>query len=108
MAASNPPPPHPPPPPPPPPPPTFFFPFCIALPKHPNLVQLLGFCETEEHVFLVYDFMAGGNLQKRLKAKPPLPWSDRIGIALGVARGLAYLHLAAARVHRDGMQRKND
>jgi serine/threonine protein kinase len=64
-------------------------------------VQLLGVCETPEAVYLVYDYMAGGDLETRLACRPPLSWSQRLAIAYGIARGIAYLHLAAARVHRD-------
>ncbi|KAG2252334.1 hypothetical protein Bca52824_082470 [Brassica carinata] len=34
--------------------------------RHPNLVRLLGYCRHKEHLYLVYDFMPNGSLDKYL------------------------------------------
>ncbi|XP_068649115.1 probable receptor-like protein kinase At5g20050 [Aristolochia californica] len=64
---------------------------------HNNLVRLLGFCFQQSKRALVYEFMENGSLEKHIhrKNKPPLErlsWSQLHDIALGTARGIAYLH----------------
>ncbi|MED6196152.1 hypothetical protein PIB30_044651 [Stylosanthes scabra] len=64
---------------------------------HVNVVRLLGFCADGFHRALVYDLFPNGSLQKFLA--PPdnrdffLGWVKLQRIALGVAKGLEYLHL---------------
>ncbi|XP_042019675.1 serine/threonine-protein kinase RIPK-like [Salvia splendens] len=61
--------------------------------KHPHLVKLLGYCCEDEHRLLVYEYMARGNLENQLfRRYTLLAWETRIKIALGAARGLAFLH----------------
>uniref|UniRef100_A0A7N0VIH1 non-specific serine/threonine protein kinase n=1 Tax=Kalanchoe fedtschenkoi TaxID=63787 RepID=A0A7N0VIH1_KALFE len=60
---------------------------------HPNLVKLIGYCIEDDHRLLVYEFMTRGSLENHLFRRAiPLPWSNRIKIALGAAKGLAFLH----------------
>ncbi|GMP60173.1 hypothetical protein CsSME_00023154 [Camellia sinensis var. sinensis] len=60
---------------------------------HPNLVKLIGYCIEDDHRLLVYEFMTRGSLENHLFRRTiPLPWSNRIKIALGAAKGLAILH----------------
>ncbi|KAJ6802680.1 putative receptor-like protein kinase isoform X1 [Iris pallida] len=60
---------------------------------HPNLVKLIGYCIEDDQRLLVYEFMARGSLENHLFRRAlPLPWSSRIKIATGAAKGLAFLH----------------
>lgn len=61
---------------------------------HVHLVRLCGFCTEGSHRLLVYEFLANGSLDKCLfgGGKKLLDWNTRYQIALGTARGLAYLH----------------
>ncbi|XP_022144967.1 probable serine/threonine-protein kinase PIX7 [Momordica charantia] len=60
---------------------------------HPNLVKLIGYCNEDDQRLLVYEFMSRGSLENHVfRRTVPLPWSNRIKIALGAAKGLAFLH----------------
>lgn len=60
---------------------------------HPNLVKLIGYCIEDDQRLLVYEFMTRGSLENHLFRRTiPLPWSNRIKIAIGAAKGLAFLH----------------
>ncbi|KAJ3695480.1 hypothetical protein LUZ60_000857 [Juncus effusus] len=60
---------------------------------HPNLVKLIGYCIEDDQRLLVYEFMARGSLENHLFRRAfPLSWSSRMKIALGAAKGLAFLH----------------
>nr|GMD24690.1 serine/threonine-protein kinase PBS1 [Ipomoea batatas] len=74
---------------------------------HPNLVSLIGYCADGKQRFLVYEYMHKGNLQDHLNGigEVKMEWPLRLKVALGAARGLAYLHSSSAVgipiVHRD-------
>ncbi|KAI8566953.1 hypothetical protein RHMOL_Rhmol02G0082900 [Rhododendron molle] len=61
--------------------------------RHVNLVMLKGFCARGRQLFLVYEYMNQGSLDQVLFGNGyVLEWEERFKIALGTARGLAYLH----------------
>ncbi|KAM2046838.1 hypothetical protein ACFX1T_005580 [Malus domestica] len=64
----------------------------IGRTSHRNLVQLLGFCDEGEHRMLVYEFMSNGSLASFVFGESRPKWFQRRHIALGIARGLLYLH----------------
>ncbi|RDX84078.1 G-type lectin S-receptor-like serine/threonine-protein kinase, partial [Mucuna pruriens] len=60
---------------------------------HVNLVKLRGFCAQGRQFMLVYEYMNRGSLDRNLfGGGPVLEWQERSDVALGTARGLAYLH----------------
>ncbi|KAG8364122.1 hypothetical protein BUALT_Bualt19G0094000 [Buddleja alternifolia] len=79
----------------------------ISMAVHPNLLRLRGFCMTPTERLLVYPYMPNGSvaswLRERPESVPPLDWRIRKRIALGSARGLAYLHdhCDPKIIHRD-------
>ncbi|KAK9669748.1 hypothetical protein RND81_13G151900 [Saponaria officinalis] len=72
---------------------------------HKNLVSLLGFCLEKDELILVYEFVPNGTLKGSLSGTSGiyLDWRRRVRVALGAARGLAYLHELANPpiMHRD-------
>ncbi|KAK4268137.1 hypothetical protein QN277_024830 [Acacia crassicarpa] len=63
--------------------------------RHRNLVSLLGFCVAKQERLLVYKYMENGSLHDRLHPDTggsTMEWSLRLKIAIGAAKGLAWLH----------------
>ncbi|KAK4430240.1 LEAF RUST 10 DISEASE-RESISTANCE LOCUS RECEPTOR-LIKE PROTEIN KINASE-like 2.1 [Sesamum alatum] len=66
--------------------------------SHVNIVSLLGFCFEGSKRALVYEFMPNGSLEKFIhnssssSAEHRLGWQKKFEIAVGIARGLDYLH----------------
>ncbi|KAF0898715.1 hypothetical protein E2562_009326 [Oryza meyeriana var. granulata] len=73
--------------------------------RHVNLVRLRGFCAEGSRRLLVYEYMNRGSLDRSLfgRTGPALEWGERMEVALGAARGLAYLHTGCEQkiVHCD-------
>ncbi|XP_076912550.1 uncharacterized protein LOC143570916 [Bidens hawaiensis] len=64
--------------------------------SHPNLVKLIGYCLSDKQLFLVNEVMANGNFEDHLfsGAIARLPLVTKVKLAVGIARGIAFLHKA--------------
>ncbi|CAD6202768.1 unnamed protein product [Miscanthus lutarioriparius] len=75
--------------------------------RHKHLVGLIGYCAEGPKRMLLYEFVENGNLEQWLHGDvgpvSPLTWEIRMKIAVGTAKGIAYLHegLEPKVVHRD-------
>ncbi|XP_022739854.1 serine/threonine-protein kinase PBL27-like isoform X4 [Durio zibethinus] len=71
----------------------------LSLLRHPNLVNLIGYCAEGDQRLLVYKYMQQGSLEDHLHYlrpdQKPLDWNKRMTIAAGAAKGLEYLHCEA-------------
>ncbi|KAG8367504.1 hypothetical protein BUALT_Bualt16G0078800 [Buddleja alternifolia] len=76
--------------------------------KHDNLVGLVGFCEVKgpkAAKILVYEYVPNGSLLDYIigRGGKSLTWRQRVNIAIGAAKGIAYLHeeVNPSIIHRD-------
>ncbi|KAI3686876.1 hypothetical protein L1987_80565 [Smallanthus sonchifolius] len=60
--------------------------------NHMNLIETYGYCADGKHRILVYEYMENGSLAKKLLGANQIDWEKKFKIAIGVAKGLAYLH----------------
>ncbi|KAF8080165.1 hypothetical protein N665_0970s0001 [Sinapis alba] len=77
----------------------------ISRVHHRHLVTLVGYCISEQHRLLVYDYVPNDTLHYHLHApgRPVMTWETRVKVAAGAARGIAYLHedCHPRIIHRD-------
>ncbi|GKC00806.1 receptor-like protein kinase FERONIA, partial [Tanacetum coccineum] len=73
--------------------------------RHCNLVSLFGYCNDEEEMILVYEYIPYGTLEDHLHKLGTLSWVQRLKICIGAGRGLHYLHtgtgIDVGVIHRD-------
>eukprot|EP00258_Populus_trichocarpa_P015951 XP_006373478.2 proline-rich receptor-like protein kinase PERK8 isoform X2 [Populus trichocarpa] len=77
----------------------------ISRVHHRHLVSLVGYCISEHQRLLVYDYLPNDTLYYHLhgEGRPHMDWATRVKVAVGAARGIAYLHedCHPRIIHRD-------
>ncbi|KFK41458.1 hypothetical protein AALP_AA2G133300 [Arabis alpina] len=77
----------------------------ISRVHHRHLVSLVGYCISDVERLLIYEYVPNQTLEHHLhgKGRPVLEWARRVRIAIGSAKGLAYLHedCHPKIIHRD-------
>ncbi|GER49845.1 kinase family protein [Striga asiatica] len=77
----------------------------ISRVHHRHLVSLVGYCSSGTQRMLVYEYVPNGTLEFHLHGagRRPMDWPTRLNIALGSAKGFAYLHedCHPRIIHRD-------
>ncbi|XP_054778688.1 proline-rich receptor-like protein kinase PERK7 [Prosopis cineraria] len=77
----------------------------ISRVHHRHLVSLVGYCIQDGRSLLVYEFVPNKTMEYHLhgKDRPVMDWPTRLKIAIGSAKGLAYLHedCHPRIIHRD-------
>ncbi|KFK43077.1 hypothetical protein AALP_AA1G076100 [Arabis alpina] len=70
---------------------------------HTNLVILVGYCDEKDHLALIYQYMANGDLKNHLSGNTIMSWVERLNIVVDAAQGLEYLHIGCKPliIHRD-------
>lgn len=61
--------------------------------NHPNIVQLMGLCIGMDDLYIITEFVKGGNLHSKLEDKSTdMSWKLRVSILRDVALAMNYLH----------------
>nr|XP_060619187.1 interleukin-1 receptor-associated kinase 1 [Anolis sagrei ordinatus] len=62
--------------------------------RHPNIVELAGYCAEQGNFCLVYVFLPKGSLDDHLHRQvgPCLTWAQRLHVAVGASRAIQFLH----------------
>ncbi|OWM86292.1 hypothetical protein CDL15_Pgr011116 [Punica granatum] len=82
--------------------------------RHPNIVTLRAYYWSVDEKLLIYDYIPNGSLATALHGKAgmisftPLPWSVRLKIMKGVAKGLVYLHEFSPKKYVHGDLKPNN
>ncbi|XP_042758352.1 putative receptor-like protein kinase At5g39000 isoform X2 [Lactuca sativa] len=71
--------------------------------QHENIITLIGFCDDNGEMILVYEYATHGSLDQYLRdttISNRLSWPQLLKICIGVASALDYLHNHVAEKHR--------
>ncbi|KAM7520007.1 hypothetical protein LguiB_018969 [Lonicera macranthoides] len=67
--------------------------------RHQNLVSAIGHCfecylddSSVSRIFLVFEYVPNGTLRDAISGRRALTWSQRIAAAIGIAKGIQFLH----------------
>ncbi|OVA14257.1 Protein kinase domain [Macleaya cordata] len=82
--------------------------------RHPNIVTLKAYYWSIDEKLLIYEYIPNGNLSAAIHGKAgmvsftPLPWSVRLQIMKGIAKGLSYLHEFSPKKYVHGDLKPNN
>ena len=58
--------------------------------RHPNIIQILDFGETDKQHYIIMEFLEGANLRDFLKIRPRISPEDALPLMIGLSKGLKY------------------
>jgi serine/threonine-protein kinase len=68
--------------------------------QHPNVITVYDCGETDGHLYIAMEYVAGTDLEQLIASKVPISLANKVEIIIGVLNGLAYAHKRGI-VHRD-------
>jgi predicted Ser/Thr protein kinase len=68
--------------------------------QHRNIVTIFEFGEEDETPFIVMEFLRGQDLNRRMRAEPPLTLEEKLDIVAELCTGLHFAHEQGV-IHRD-------
>lgn len=59
--------------------------------RHPNIVQYMGMSKTDEDIFIVTEYLNGGDLYDKLRDKKiVIPWKLKVNLAIETCRAVCF------------------
>jgi len=68
--------------------------------RHPFIVQFSGICVHSTGLYIITEFVSGGDVRRLLKANPSLSWRKKLRISIDLAKAMLFLH-SKKIIHRD-------
>lgn len=68
--------------------------------RHPFIVQFSGICVHSTGLYIITEFVSGGDVRKLLKTNPTLSWKKKLSISIDLAKAMLFLH-SKRIIHRD-------
>lgn len=68
--------------------------------RHPFIVQFSGICVHSTGLYIITEFVSGGDVRKLLKVNPSLSWRKKVRISIDLAKAMLFLH-SKKIIHRD-------
>ncbi|EGG17042.1 RasGEF domain-containing protein [Cavenderia fasciculata] len=68
--------------------------------RHPFIVQFSGICVHSTGLYIITEFVSGGDVRQLLKQEPIIGWDKRLSISIDLAKAMVFLH-AKKIIHRD-------
>jgi len=68
--------------------------------RHPFIVQFSGICVHSTGLYIITEFVSGGDVRKLLKVNPSLSWKKKVRISIDLAKAMLFLH-SKKIIHRD-------
>lgn len=78
--------------------------------RHPNIIDLAGYCMQGEEYCLIYLYLPNGSLEDRLHHQgsfPTLTWKQRLSIMQGAACGIQFLHTCTPSIIHGDIKSSN-
>jgi formylglycine-generating enzyme required for sulfatase activity len=72
----------------------------VAALEHPHIIRVFAFGEAGGHPYLAMEFLPGGSLSERIKARGPFPVREAAELVAALAEAVAHAH-SRGIVHRD-------